>query len=235
MPYAQNHTVMSDFADYPKGTHPELDLYKVCGFQTHDEAAILFQIASAIKGDWLDIGGHTGWTAAHMSVAGCQVTALDPMYMHKIFHQRTLENLLAVKTSYPDSKLPMLAPFRSDEYFSCLRGRPISFDGIMIDGDHEQEAVLFDTVAATVRIKPTGVILFHDVLGSPQFAVTLLQQLGYKVKIYLTPHVVACCWKDENFKPPVHKPDPTVNWQKVKHRMIHIDWERVECDSLDEQ
>jgi len=222
MSYAQNHTILSDFADYSEQQEPELAIHKVCGFQTHDEAAILYQIAKSIKGTWLDIGGHTGWTSAHMSVAGCLVTALDPMYVHPLFRRRAFENLLTVHTTYPDSCLPMLVPFSSDEYFTCLKGRPISFDGIMIDGDHEEVSVMNDARQAACHIKDSGVIMFHDVLGSPQRAVEYLIGCGFQAKIYFTPHMVACCWKSLTWHPPDHVPDPVVDWAKVTHRMGHL-------------
>ena len=37
----------------------------------------------------------------------------------------------------------------------------------------------------------------------------MLQDAGFNFRVYLTPHVVTCCWLSE-FEPPDYEPDPAV-------------------------
>jgi len=55
-------------------------LFEACGYCTHDEAAILFTLASALRGPWLEIGSHTGWGTVHLAAPGNPVIALEPEF-----------------------------------------------------------------------------------------------------------------------------------------------------------
>ena len=208
MGHSMGHDVLSDFADKPIDDLV-FGIYKQCGFWTHDEAAILFNVARIIGGDWLDIGGLTGWTAAHEAAAGCTVTAVDTMYNVLPFLYRAADNLKAAGYVNQPGCIDRVTlwPGTSNEFF--VRDLRI-FDGIVIDGDHSPPCPLQDAINASVRIKPSGVILFHDAIGEPvKVGYRYLQGLGWKLKLYRTPHVVALCYRDP-FVPPDHVPDPRV-------------------------
>lgn len=219
------HSVLSDFADRPVGD-PLLGLYKNCGFWTHDEAAILFNIAKQIGGEWLDIGAHTGWTAAHELEAGCKVTAVDNMFAVKEFYQRFSENV---------PLRPALGRFSgtSKEFFQYQEAQNVevsrfipSFDGVVIDGDHCSPVPFEDARSAKVWLSETGVILFHDFIGRPvREGVEYLLQSGFKCKVYFTPHMVACCWRGD-YLPPHHIADPRIDWERVKKSMPDFDFAR---------
>jgi predicted O-methyltransferase YrrM len=151
---------------------------------------ILFRVAESIGGNWLDIGGHTGWTAAHLAAAGCRVTAVDPMYFNPEFRARTVENL-------HDTPLPDLVDLwagTSSEFFDTEWG---SWNGIVIDGEHRPPAPWEDSINSERRVLPGGVILFHDTNHvAVQDAVGYLSRLGWNVKAYPGPHGVALCYRD---------------------------------------
>lgn len=203
MSHSQGHDVLSDFADRADNDSV-FGIFKQAGFWTHDEAAILYNVAHAVGGYWLDIGGLTGWTAAHMAMAGCRVTSVDPMYQIRGFRVRASENV----NNAGYSQNVDLFPWGSNEYFATEPGR--SFDGIVIDGEHSSPYPLQDAINACTRIKDNGVILFHDATHtSVQDGYKYLESLGWKVKIYRTPHLVALCYRD-GFVPPEHVPDPNL-------------------------
>ena len=205
MGHSQGHDVLSDFTDKALDD-PVFGIYKQCGFWTHDEAAILYNVARAIGGDWLDIGGLTGWTAAHEAAAGCTVTAIDTMYSVPDFQARTRENLLNVGIAGFARDIELQSGTSNEFFTRDLR----TLDGIVIDGDHSPPCPLQDAINASTRIKPGGVILFHDAIGEPvKEGYRYLQGLGWKLRIYKTPHVVALCYRDP-FVPPEHIPDPRV-------------------------
>ena len=72
LPYSKGVLIGSDFSDKAK-TDPVFGVFKNCGFWTLEEAKILFSVARSIGGYWLEIGGLTGWTAAHLAAASCHV------------------------------------------------------------------------------------------------------------------------------------------------------------------
>lgn len=201
MPHSFGHDVLSDWADRPKDD-PVFGLYKNCGFWTHDEAAILYTVAEQVGGYWLDIGSHTGWTAAHIAAAGCRVFGLEPMARVPMFAKRIQENLL------PFGEEIVVSELRSDEWFA--ERRPVSFSGVVVDGDHGRPCPLNDAIGAMEHLRDAGVILFHDAIGAPvQEGVMHVVSQGFRCKVYSTPHVVVLCWRGE-FEPPAHTPDPRV-------------------------
>lgn len=195
MPQSFGHDVLSDRDHQPE-----------CGFWTHDEAAILYSIAERMGGAWADIGGHTGWTACHVAEAGCQVTAVDKLYLNPDGRARTEENIAAAGLS---SSIALFAGI-SREFFASAEQR---FDGVSIDGDHDAPAPLDDARDALAHLKPQGVILLHDFIGEPvRQAVRFLLTQGLRCRVYLTPHLVAACWCGD-LQMPTHEPDPAVRAQ----------------------
>jgi predicted O-methyltransferase YrrM len=202
MPHSMGHDVISDFAD-KADDDSVFGIFKQCGFWTHDEAAILYNVAKSIGGLWLDIGGLTGWTAAHLAAAGCSVVSVDPMYKNYAFEERTLENLLSAGCCLRVG----LWPGTSDEFFLAYDK---SFDGIVIDGDHVAPQPLSDAINAVERVTGCGVILVHDATHkAAQDGYHYLAEQGWTIKLYHTPHVVALCYRG-GFVPPKHVPDPRI-------------------------
>lgn len=200
MRHSFGHDVLSDFADYP-ADHPVFGLYKHCGFWTHDEAAILYNVAKEFQGEWLDIGAHTGWTAAHLRAAGCGVFGLEPMMGQREFAERLRENVGVL--DYVSFRAQ-----RSDQYFEVIGEQ--RYRGVVIDGDHGYPVPLNDAKGAASCLYERGAVLFHDAIGKPvQDGVVWLVNQGFKCKVYSTPHVVALCWRGD-FEPPHHVADPMV-------------------------
>lgn len=229
MGHSFGHDVLSDWAD-KADTDPLFGLYKKCGFWTHDEAAILYNIGHRIWGLWADIGSHTGWTAAHIlashavevvSASGpCPTCELvDPLYAVDEFRVRAALNM-AGECGLRLKAMTAAQFFDSD---------PRLFDGIVIDGDHEPGEPMRDARAALLHLTPEGVILFHDFVGLPvREAVLYLMRQGMKVKLYLTPHVVACCWRSQKVGAslPKHIPDPVIRALRLWERWPEWDWEK---------
>jgi predicted O-methyltransferase YrrM len=181
-----------------------------CGFLTHDEAAILYNVAGAFPGHWLDIGGAAGWSTAHLLDHSSYVVAIDPLYLNGKFRERAIENLWSVAALWPTSSSEFVLSHESaEEYFlDHLFCNP--FDGVLIDGDHEGDAPLNDARNAAANMAARGVIVLHDVLsGAVQAAVRWLVENGFNLKLYWTPHMMAVCWRGE-YDPPAHRADPVV-------------------------
>lgn len=182
MPHSQGHDVLTDFSD-KADDDPVFGIYKQCGFWTHDEAAILYNVASKIMGHWLDIGGLTGWIAAHEAAAGCQVLSVDPMYATAEFRERAVANLTETRMHV----YVQLYPETSNCFFARNDGH---FNSILIDGDHTAPQPLQDAVNASRAAR----YLISD---------------GWKHKVYRTPHGVVLFYHDP-FVPPEHMPDPNI-------------------------
>lgn len=225
--YSFGRDVPSDWSD-KADDDPIYGLYKRCGMWCREEAAVLYQAANEQRssGDirhprWLDIGAHTGWTSAHISQAGCNLIAVEPMLWNQDWYDRFSDNLRV------ELEHGFVMPWagRSEQFFQVVSGNPEPmFDGIVIDGDHMQVAVARDVMGARNRIKPNGVILVHDFIGAWKPAVALLS--GFKCRVYLTPHVVGCFWSGD-WMPPDHVPDPSIDWDQIKtNHMKGFPWDR---------
>lgn len=202
MGHSCGHDILSDWAD-KSDEDPIFGLYRNCGFWTEDEAAILYQVACKVGGRWLDIGAHTGWTACHIGAARCVVDGVDPMYRVPEFMHRAWSNIVGYGEAYQFT----LYATTSEEF---LRQPGQSYDGVVVDGAHDDPAPLDDAIGAHGRLNQTGVILFHDAIGGPvQLAVRWLAANGYQHRVYLTPHVLAACWRGD-LTLPDHRPDPRV-------------------------
>jgi hypothetical protein len=210
------HDVISDWADKPDDD-PFFGIYRQCGFWTHDEAAILYHVAKVVGGRWADIGGHTGWTAAHIALAGTDhVDVVEPMYVHMEWRERLVGNLTRSGLLEGQGLFDLHAE-RSDEFWP--KRYPESFDGVVIDGDHGAPRPLEDALAAARVLKPRGVAMFHDATGGPvQDAVRAMRDLGFTVTPYATPHLVVACHRGD-IALPEHVPGPGM----AKHMQPYIE------------
>jgi len=236
MPHSFGHDVPSDWGD-KADDDPVFGLYKKCGMWTHDEAAILFNVAGYRNSRlfhvkqrpwWVDIGCHTGWTTAHILAVGKHCFAIDPMLDVQEFYIRFLANLSAALAENPRWERPIWAvPSTSNQFFSSWADAvQTPWAGVCIDGDHEPGKPLEDAIAAAKHIADDGVIIFHDFLGKPvREAVQYLMGLGFHCRVYKTPHMIGLCWRGD-FVPPVHVPDP--NLPDLEARCPDFDFTRCE-------
>jgi len=186
------------------------DYDPACGYWSHDEAAILYNVAKQLVGGrWLDIGARFGWTAAHLVAAGASmVHCVDPHFVEPAFRGRMKEN-----THGPAKKI-LLCPWESEKHFERM-GEQV-YAGVVIDGNHDSPEPLRDATRAWAngRVNHDGAILFHDFIGKPtRDAVNFLIDEGFKCRIYWTPNLVALCWRGDLIVPPDHQPDKNIFWK----------------------
>jgi len=196
-----------------------MDYSTGCGMWTHDEAAILYNIAWAVRGPWLDIGGYVGWTAVHIAAAGCHVKSLDPSYSNSSFLERTTTNIRACGRALHRVLAIDSIAITSDEFFASNEQL---FAGIMIDGNHSAPYPKQDAINADKFAAPDGVVLFHDVTHPDvREGLKVLIGNGWNYKLYWTPHLIAVCWRPTNtgFKPPEHNPDPFIKNSLLKYNI----------------
>lgn len=227
MGQSMGHDVLSDWAD-KADDDPVFGIWKRCGFMTHDEAAILYNVARQVGGNWCDIGCHTGWTSLHIvngvgrDLDSVSHTCVDYMLGLPDFRQRFEEN-----TMFPGR---FQWAEKSEAFFEAFdrtqAGRMNRWNGFCIDGDHDRPQPLRDAQNAARYLEESGVIIFHDFIGRPvQEAVEYLMGIGFKTRVYWTPHMVACCWRGDFF-PPTHVRDSAINWDRVRMMMPDFPFER---------
>lgn len=185
------------------------DFEPECGFWTHDEAAILFNVAKQIGGRWIDVGARFGWTGAHLIEAGCQVTLVDP-------DQRFRERQSRLESNLDQHFWTSVEQVVAKPFEECILSG--EFNGVVIDGCHSEPAPLDDAINAYGHVKDDGVILFHDTWGAPTHrGIRWLMDCGYQCRMYDTPNGVALLWNPElTFTPPEHISDPNVNWALMR-------------------
>lgn len=220
-PDLQSHFICQE----RKGPHDHTVLFDpnfsgVCNFCTHDEAAILHNIALACPGDWIEIGSHTGWSGAHIAAARCAVIGLEPEAVPgSLFRERAVGN---VSRCGVDMRFLEMT---SKQYFEDDAIAVPALSGAFIDGNHDTPEPLLDAQRVVGHLrKDAGVIVFHDFVGMPiQNAVRWLIEQGFNFRVYNTPQMIAACWRGA-LTMPVHTPDPTIPWGAVR-RSTGFDFE----------
>lgn len=224
MGHSFGHDVPSDWAD-KADDDPVFGIYKNCGLWTHDEAAILFNVARRLyfedRRHWVDIGAHTGWTTVHLTLgAHYWGYPVEPMHQIEEFRQRFCDNHRWKSDQWCG------ADMYSDAYFAEKSNSGTFADGFVIDGCHEPGQPLRDAQNSAKHLREPGVIMLHDGTGQPvREAVQWLMALGFKARAYFTPHLVFCCWRGD-FAPPDHEPDPIVKAAHLDGRYPDFDFER---------
>ena len=195
-----------------------------CTYLTHDEAAILYSIAKAWPGSWVDIGARLGWTGAHIAAAGCPLSLIDPEYKNPEFYMRMARYVTNFREN-PEFYMRMdryLTNFRvpiyahsdnSESFFIHCTGR---IDAAMIDGDHDAPQPTLDAIRAVAA--GAKVLVWHDFWGEPiQQAVSAHPKDQWGTRVYNTPNGMAVCWLAGcGFVPPDHTPDPAIDWAQVR-------------------
>ena len=198
-----------------------------CGYAAHDEADLLHLIAAALgPAAWLEVGSHTGWTAAHLASAwpksgGHGVLMLDPEYETARFNDtgsavrfrvRTLSNLARAGVL---DRCTLVGQPRAEFVGSDADSRyaPHGYGGVFIDGCHEDPHPIEDAKAAAARLGERGVVVLHDGVGWPvRRAARWLMDHGFACRVYRTPQVLIVLWRGR-FRPPPHKPDLAFPWR----------------------
>ena len=205
-----------------------------CGYWTDDEAAILYQVARQVGGQWADLGGRLGWTTAHIAAAGGSVDLIEPEAARgSAFTARLEGNLNNFMVHYRESSL-IVVQKRAQGY---LQEESMLIEGFVIDADHDAPQPTLDALGCERIAKPDAVILMHDFWGRPiQDAVETLMRSGWRCRIYDTPNGVALLWRGYRcdgggpcLHPPNHVPDPAIDWLQVRRgRAKGFSFERTE-------
>jgi predicted O-methyltransferase YrrM len=201
----QGHIVLHD---------PEI--FDRCGYATADEGSVLLACARRMPGTWIEIGGHTGWTAAHIAQAqDVTLISLDPEFSHATFNKtgdptrfrgRFKENIQ--RCGLADRVISVGK--RSEEFLPGFD--KCKFDGAFVDGEHEPPFPAEDAGMLLPHMKDDCVVAFHDALSPHvQDGVRVLLDAGFNWRLYLTAQLLAVCWRGE-FQPPMHVPDPSFGW-----------------------
>jgi hypothetical protein len=186
-----------------------------CCFWTHDEAAILYNVACRVGGIWVDVGSRFGWTTAHIASAPrvSAAVAFDPICDSEYAQGRFLENMRRWEHVAP--QCTVAGTISLDE----AKG----IDGFVIDGDHGAPAPLFDAMKAEQA--GARVILLHDFWGQPiREAARWLMGEGFQLRIYWTPCGVACLWRGDDFQPPDHQRDESIDWTGPRNQLVSEGW-----------
>lgn len=199
-----------------------------CTFWTHDEAAILDNIALEVGGEWVDIGSRLGWTAKHINFAtNRHVMCVDPEYDNSNFLKRFRENM----PSWPLSWIRRSTSGKFFETFPKINPGYL-YRGLLIDGNHDSPEPLNDAKGALSIAANGSVIMLHDFWGKPiRDAVNYLLDQGWNCRVYWTPNGVACCWRGlPDFVPPYHVRDPQLEaaWENIR-RQCAVDFDFGRC------
>jgi hypothetical protein len=213
MPHSCGVPVGCDWADWtPASTVPEV--YRRNGSLTMDEVAILYECCLRLPGRWLDIGGSTGWTAAHMASAYCVVDSIDPMYANAEFKARAVTNL---KAAWVPALITMWAK-TSQQFFSLNAWLKHYVVGALIDGCHDAPRPKRDAIITEGRLETPGVILLHDAYGEPvQEAIRVLLDRGFSHRAYPTPQGLVVCWQGDFVPPEYVQDNPAIIAKARRH------------------
>lgn len=199
LPYSIGVEIGSDFADVPV-SDPLHWHHNNVGFWSRGESKLLREISAQFQGHWVEVGAHTGWTAAQIVAGGSFVTSIESMFSYWPFYKRFSENM---GRELADGKV-MPWSGRSDWYFSHWDkhdGR--KFAGACIDGDHEEPMPYRDAVNCYERLEDRGVIVLHDFRGpGPWSAGEYLAKRGMQYKVYGSVHMVGVFWRGRFDLPP---------------------------------
>lgn len=175
------------------------------GFVSRDEAAILYSSAKRFAGRRaLEIGCWQGWSACHLAAAHVALDVIDPILMNPVFRPTIEQSLRRFGVHQHVVLHGLRSPDAVDEVAEA-NGEPWSL--FFIDGDHDGDAVVRDTVACLPHAAPDCLILYHDLM-SPDVAsaLVLLREKGWNTMVYLTSQIMGVAWRGD-VSPVRHRPD----------------------------
>ncbi len=184
------------------------------GFLSRDEAMILYNTALRFTGRYaLEIGCLWGWSAFHLAVAGVRLDVVDPL----LAREDVRAGVRASVTAGEPAEVRLVAARSPEAVHELAPTRPGGWSLFFIDGDHEGEAPLADTIACARHAAPDAAIVFHR-LASPHVAAgpRWLASQGWKVRIYHTTQIMAVAWRGD-VQPVDHRPDHRIEWPIPAH------------------
>lgn len=128
------------------------------GWLTEEEGRALARLAEGK--DVLEIGSYCGRSTICLAQTAASVHAVDPFDGRATSEpQATLEKLLGSLSRYGVLGKVTTYPAPSADVVPCIDRQ---FDLVFIDGDHRRASVLQDARMATEKLKPGGLLVFHD-------------------------------------------------------------------------
>ena len=192
------------------------------GLLNRDEVTVLYNLALGFHGKrTLEIGVLTGWATCHLAAAGVDLDSIDPILAQQPVRDSVVDSL---RRAHPAARHINLVAGRSPEAVHALaRLKPGGWSLFLIDGDHEGDAPLNDTMACLPYAAADCAMVFHD-LASPDVtrAAMYLKSQGWQVRVYHTAQIMAVAWRG-NVTPVAHLPDPRVNWRIPEHVLPLLD------------
>lgn len=210
LPYSMGVPIGMDWQDKPEND----PIFRRSGFWTEAETKLLNLVAAHFLGaEWIEIGAHTGWCTNVLKRYGLRVTAIEPMFSVTDWYRRFADNVGQNFSGVPRTIMPWAG--RSDQYFACWDGGGgRTFDGALIDGDHEAPCPENDARNVFDRLNERAVVLLHDFRGPAVWdAAKYLVDRGMNFKVYPSVHMVCVCWRGEFTPPPVFQEGET-DWAK---------------------
>jgi predicted O-methyltransferase YrrM len=187
--------------------------YPLMGFLNRDEAVLLYNIARQFEGRRaLEIGCWLGWSTCHLALGGVNLDVVDPALADPQ-HRAKVEKSVAFCGL--DTRIHLHAAASPEGVHALAARQPWSL--FFIDGDHEAPGPERDVEACLDYAAADAAFVFQD-LTSPHVAIALrlLEARGFTIQLYQTMQIMAVAWRGK-FVPPVHIPDPTVQWQLPHH------------------
>lgn len=190
----------------------------VVGFLGRDEASIVHETALAFAGKrCLEVGCWTGWSAAHLLMAGVDLDIVDPLLANARRASEIHASLAWALGRSPRGSAFRLHPGLSPGAVARLAADGRKWSLAFIDGNHEGNGPLRDADEIAKHMEPDALVLFHD-LASPAVAAGLdfLRARGWHTVVYSTMQIMGAAWRG-NARPVAHQPDPLVDWKIPPH------------------
>ena len=189
------------------------------GFLNRDEAAILYNTAFKFRGQpALEIGCWLGWSACHLALAGVLLDVIDPVLERHDFRASVTDSLTAAGAL---KSVNLVAGSSPEKVHQLAAHHQRKWSLFFIDGDHEGEAPLQDSIACEPYATQDAVVLFHD-LTAPAVAKGLdyFRARGWHTMVYQTMQIMGVAWRGK-VQPVEHFPDPGIFWQMPAHLQQH--------------
>lgn len=193
--------------------------YPHIGFVSRDEAAILYNTAKMFKDKkGLEIGCWQGWSACHIAASGIELDIIDPILNQPQFRPTIERSLRRFNVM---SNVHLHGGPSPDLVHEVAKTKSEKWSFFFIDGNHDGDAPLEDTIASLPFAADDCLMLFHD-LASPHVSKALdhLKAQGWNTMIYHTAQIMGVAWRG-NVQPIKHTPDPNIPHLSKSHLSSH--------------
>ncbi len=113
-------------------------------------------------GDWADLGAFLGRSAMILALKADKVVAIDVFHADKVEPEKNNQHLnyyFKVVKEYLPSNVELI---KGDVDNVCEHYDDEHFDGVFIDANHSYESVMSNFTHWLPKVKPGGIIIFHD-------------------------------------------------------------------------